>query len=390
MRIRNRTVVCIFLVGLFDATLYGMSFPVFSVRFDHHGLDPSLIGLSTTLGALAALLCGPRFPRLLRRLGYRAFTAAAFGLALAAVLGLVVSDSVAAWFASRLVLSVALAAMWVSTDAWLGDIAPDRVRGRLTGASQAIYSVGFLVGPSITYLTGYLGAAPVLTMAALCAAALCTLCFTADPARIGAEPDDTMASWRDLRRVRGGLMVLLVGALTGLCETAVYTLLPVYGIHQGMTTGAAVGLLVAYALGEAVLALPMGVLADRITPEHALLAGAAVSAACFVLLAVVVNHRSSANAAAFVAGGLVYSLYNNAVVLIGARFARAALPTAMTAFTMSYSLGSVAGSSMGGGVMDMFGPAALPIFLGVALGCSALALLIRKIVRQPIRRVRRS
>jgi MFS family permease len=380
MRPENRTVVCILLVELSDATLYGMSFPVFSVRFDHDGLDPSLIGLSTTLGALAALLCGPRFPRLLRRLGYRAFTAAGFALALSAVLGLLARDGVALWFTLRLVLSVAFAAMWVSTDAWLVDIAPGRMRGRLTGASQALYSVGFVVGPGVTYLTGYLGARPVLAMAGLCAAALCTL-WCAGPRR--ADPDGIVTNWRALRHVRGGLTVLLVGALAGLCETAVYTLLPVYGIHQGMSTGSAVGLLVAYALGEAVLALPMGILADRITPDRLLLAGAAISAACFGLLATAVDHRLYADAAAFVAGGLVYSLYTNAVVLIGARFARAVLPTAMTAFTMSYSLGGVAGSSLGGGVLDIAGPVGFPVFLGVVLGCSALALLIRNVVRSP-------
>jgi hypothetical protein len=51
-----------------------------------------------------------------------------------------------------------------------------------------------------------------------------------------------------LGRARG---ILFVSLLIGLCETAIFALLPVYGVKQGLSSELAVSLLLAYSLGAA-------------------------------------------------------------------------------------------------------------------------------------------
>jgi MFS family permease len=377
---RRRLTICIILIGLLDAIVYGLHFPLFAVTLERNGLAPSLIGLSTTFASLGALLCGAQFPRMIRRLGYRGFTVAAFFGALVASMGLLLSEQVGLWFMLRLVLCISLAGLWVSTDAWLSETVLNSHRGRVTGVFQALYCFGFFIGPSVTYLTGYTGYLPILAMATLCIGALIVLCFAYDSEKGSQQPDEPVR-WRDFHRIRGTLVVLSLAALVGICETAVYTLMPIYGIHRGLETGPAVDVLVAYTLGEAVIALPVGWLADRVNRERILAISAVIASSCFFLLIVTIRHGLYAEGAAFFAGGFVASLFNTSIVLIGQCFDSRVLPTVMTAFTMSYSLGSAGGPAIGGGLMDLFGPTGLPIFLGAVLALSGLTLFAQTVAR---------
>jgi MFS family permease len=364
-RMRPRLLLCcsICLVAFFESVVYGFSFPYFSLRLEQQGLSVSLIGLHAAIGTLGVLLCGRLFPRVIGRCGYQRSTAVAFGSSVLVLLGLLANDSVALSFVLRLLLGMSFAGVWVCTEAWINDVVPDEHRGKVNAGFQALYSLGFFLGPAATYLTGFAGAAPVLFMLAMMGTGLLVLACMRDPVS-AASAVHGGSSRALLARARG---ILFVSLLIGLCETAIFALLPVYGVRQGLTTDLAVSLLLAYSAGEILIALPIGWLADRLSRARLLIACALAAASAVFLLLTVTESRAYAWSVAALAGGLVVSLHNIALIMLGERFRGAELPIVSTAFSMTYALGSAGGAAVGGAAMALLGPAGLPLFVGSSL-----------------------
>jgi MFS family permease len=351
------------LVAFFESVVYGFSFPYFSLRLEQQGLSVSLIGLHAAVGTLGVLLCGRLFPRVIGGCGYQRSTALAFASSVAVLLGLLAFDSVALSFVWRLLLGMCFAGVWVCTEAWINDVVPDEHRGKVNAIFQALYSFGFFLGPGATYLTGFTGAVPIGFMLAMMVAGLLVLAVMRD--RIAVARAALAAGDRALLgRARG---ILFVSLLIGLCETAIFALLPVYGVKQGLSTELAVSLLLAYSLGEILIALPIGWLADRVARQRLLIACALAAASAVFMLLTITESRAYAWSIAALAGGLVVSLHNIALIILGERFRGAELPIVSTAFSMTYALGSAGGSAIGGAAMALFGPAGLPLFIGSSL-----------------------
>jgi MFS family permease len=352
------------LVAFCESVVYGFSFPYFSLRLEQQGLSVSLIGLHAAVGTLGVLLCGRLFPRVIGRCGYQRSTALAFAASVAVLLGLLAFDSVALSFVWRLLLGMCFAGVWVCTEAWINDVVPDEHRGKVNAIFQALYSFGFFLGPGATYLTGFAGAAPIVFMLVMVGAGLLLLARMRDriAAAPGAAPDGNQRAL--LGRARG---ILFVSLLIGLCETAIFALLPVYGVKQGLSTELAVSLLLAYSAGEIMIALPIGWLADRVSRPYLLIGCALAAALAVFMLLTITESRTYAWSIAALAGGLVVSLHNIALIMLGERFRGAELPIVSTAFSMTYALGSAGGAAIGGAAMALFGPVGLPLFIGSSL-----------------------
>ncbi len=364
-RLSPRLQLCawIGLVAFCESVVYGFSFPYFSLRLEQQGLSVSLIGLHAAVGTLGVLLCGRLFPHVIGRCGYQRSTAIAFASALLVLLALLANDDVALSFVLRLLLGMCFAGVWVCTEAWINDVVPDEHRGKVNAAFQALYSFGFFLGPGATYLTGFEGAQPIVFMLLTMGAGLLVLAGLRDRISIAGAAHDG-GSRALLGRARG---ILFVSLLIGLCETAIFALLPVYGVRQGLTTELAVSLLLAYSAGEILIALPIGWLADRMSRQRLLMACALAAALAVFLLLTIAGSRAYAWSIAALAGGLVVSLHNIALIMLGERFRGAELPIVSTAFSMTYALGSAGGSAIGGAAMALLGPAGLPLFIGSSL-----------------------
>jgi MFS family permease len=364
MHPRLRLCLWISLVAFCEAVVYGFSFPFFSLRLEQQGLSVSLIGLHAAVGTLGVLLCGRLFPRGIGRWGYHRSTALAFTAAVLVLLGVLATDNVALSFVLRLLLGISFAGVWVCTEAWINALVPDAHRGKVNAAFQALYSFGFFLGPGATYLTGFQGPLPVFFMLTMMSIGLLLLAGGRD--RFAAAPGVPHGDSHHalLASARG---ILSVSLLIGLCETAIFALLPVYGVKQGLTTELAVSLLLAYSLGEILIALPIGWLADRMSRQRLLVACALAAASAVFLLLTVNESRAYTWSVAALAGGLVVSLHNIALIMLGERFRGAELPVVSTAFSMTYALGSAGGAAVAGAAMALLGPAGLPLLVGSSL-----------------------
>lgn len=370
--------ICLF--AFLESIAYGFSFPYFSVHLEQNGADAFVIGLNTSAGLLAVLMFAPLYPRLMVRCGYRNFSLYAFALAAVGSLVLLLSENIYWWCVCRFVIGSALAGLWVSTESWLNHTVNDEYRGRVNSVFQAIYSLGFFLGPSFTYLTGFSGALPIVAFAGLSFVAAVAIALLAPPKDGAVDAEEHSAvTWQTISSAKG---ILLIALLTGVCETAIYALLPVYGLHRGLSTEIAVAILVAYTIGEVFVALPIGWITDRVDHAALLLVCTLLASLAVFLIALTDAYPLIVGGIAFIAGGLVVSLYNIALVQLGERYRGTLLPTIGTAFSVAYSLGSATGASVGGALMDYVGPFGLPYGIAAILALAAATqaiLLVRKI-----------
>ena len=116
-----------------------------------------------------------------------------------------------------------------------------------------------------TYITGFHGVAPIgfLWMVSLTALIMLLIC---KPVANVSKTDEATNNKFNRKLLFGAKNLLFLALVTGLCETAMYALLPIYGLELGFSTSFAVSILIAYTLGEVIVAFPIAWLADKIDP----------------------------------------------------------------------------------------------------------------------------
>ena len=159
----------------------------------------------------------------------------------------------------------------------------------------------------------------------------------------------------------------IVAVISGLGDEAIFTLLPVYGMHAGLAQDDAIFMLTVFAAGTAILQVPIGWLADRIGRRIMLLFCATIGFIGPVVLPFVLMNTTQLYVALFIWGGTVWGVYGLAITLLGERFRPSELTQASALFVMIYSAGSLAGPPIGGGAMDLWDPHGLPVVVGSAL-----------------------
>jgi MFS family permease len=361
-----------------EALLYGYSYPFFSLALEKHELPTWLIGLNASVAGAGILIVGPVLPGLIARFGVRQIVAAMFAISLVSFGAILAADHLAVWFAARFVMGACFAALWTTTEIWLNGVVDDRHRGRIIGASGTLYATCQFIGPLILGGVGVEGQLPlIVAMVPLGVGVLVALSIRPAEGEVDDEEETGDAHTLRLALSAAGS---LVGAafLGGIGETAMQSLLPLYGLAHGLSDAGAAGLVAVFSLGEAVLVAGLGWMADRYGRRITLLACAIVAALSASALPFVVDNPFLLQPALFLAGGTIAGIYTLGVVLIGQDFRGQRLAVVSTGFAMAYSAGSIVGSTPVGYVIDLFGPEALPFSIAGGFALLALFLLRRE------------
>lgn len=362
------------LIGI-EALLFGYSYPFFSLALESKGIATWLIGLNASLAGAGILIFGPFLPALIDRLGLKFLVAAQFALSFLSFAAILAFDHLAVWFVARFVMGTCFSALWTTTEIWLNGVVDDRNRGRIVGASGTLYAACQFVGPLMLSATGSTGSLPLL--AAMAPLAVGVAVALSIRSAIGETDEEETGSAATLRTALGLAGALIAAAfLTGVGETAMQSLLPLYGLAHGLSEAAASRLVAVFSLGEAILVAVLGWMADRYGRRLTLIGCAALAVVSTLALPFVMGRGLILEPVLFIAGGTVSGLYTLGIVLIGQDFRGQRLAVVSTGFAMAYSAGSVIGATPIGYLIDLFGVEALP--LTVALGFLALmAFLIR-------------
>ncbi|MBM3518421.1 MAG: MFS transporter [Alphaproteobacteria bacterium] len=366
-------------IAVFAFTL-GLSLPLLALIMERDGWDPSLIGLNAAAYAVAMMLFSPLAPWLARVFGTIPLLLACTALTAAMLALLPAFPDRAAWFVVRFVLGFAIGTMFVVGEAWINEATSDATRGRVISIYLTVLSAGYALGPLVIPLTGIDGYAPFLVGCAVVASASLPLLWAARVApsfRVGGG----VPMWRFARLIPHLIAgVLLLGVIIGTAEA----LFPVYAVQVGVSQAGAALMISVIVLGNTVLQLPIGWLADRMDRERLLvvLGGGALAGA--VALPFVMGPAGAVWPVLFFWGGAVMGIYTLAMTILGQRFAGADLVAGSAAFSIVYAGGNVLGPPLTGVVMEWLGPKGLP--LTMAASCALFLVLTLAYRRQRRRR----
>jgi MFS family permease len=361
-----------------EALLYGYTYPFFSLALEKQGLATWLIGLNASLAGAGILFVGPLLPGLIARFGVRLVVAAMFAISLASFAAILAADHLVVWFAARFVMGACFAALWTTTEIWLNGVVDDRHRGRIIGASGTLYATCQFIGPLVLGGVGVEGSLPlIVAMVPLAAGVAIALLIKPAEGEVEDEEDSGDAHTLWLALTAAGTLVA-AGFLGGIGETAMQSLLPLYGLAHGMNDAEAARMVAIFSLGEAVLVAGLGWMADRFGRRATLLLCALVAAGSSAVIPLTVGHALLLAPALFLAGGTIAGIYTLGVVLIGQDFRGQKLAVVSTGFAMAYSAGSIVGSTPLGYLIDLFGPEALPLAVAVGFAGLAVFLLLRR------------
>ena len=210
----------------------GLIIPLTSIVLEQRDISVIAIGLNATVYSLAVLLTGPFLPAIIHRIGLLNSMLAGALLSGVFVIGLSLDDSLWLWFLLRFCMGFSGGMHWVGSETWINEIAPEQRRGRIVGAYATIWSMGIAAGPLILKFVGVDGALPFIISGCLMAGAALPLLV------VPKVENHHIAPTRDLvfRMVYIAPVAMGAGFFSGFIETAVLSLLPVYGLHSGIKT----------------------------------------------------------------------------------------------------------------------------------------------------------
>ena len=165
-------------------------------------------------------------------------------------------------------------------------------------------------------------------------------------------------------------------AAFSILDAATLALMPVYGIYNGLDVVTSANMLTALIVGNAVLQLPVGWLADRF--EHRLvLAGCAFTTTVMLLILPFVVGSFWMWPVLVIAGTTGYGVYTVSLTSLGDRFSGTELVNGTSAFAVMWGIGALFGSVSAGGVMKLTGSHGLPVSLGLVYLALMIGLLFR-------------
>ncbi len=352
----------------------GLTYPLISLTLEARGVSTTLIGINAlgfAAGAAAAtFLLGPLTARWRAD---RLIIASLVGCSLC-LAAFAFTASFSVWLIARFLLGVFASVIFMLGEAWLNAACPDRLRGRVSGIYGAGMCAGFAAGPLAIPLLGSQGGLGFAITAVYLAAVACATALLLNATRTVPEASSTRDVFRFFRIAP--LLVAMVFAF-GFADIAAISTMPVYFVKMGHSEAFA-------AISVTVLALPtglaqpfIGVLLDRLPRKRVAIAAAAVAAASYLALPLMQSEAAILTVFALM-GTAAFSLYTCALTMLGERYNGSMLVAGSAAFGLAYALGSGAGSGITGAVMEMGGPEAGPISVGVGLVLFTIALLFAR------------
>jgi MFS family permease len=358
------------------------------------GLLGTLLGVRATLAAFGNLeigaimaayyggyLLGTQLgPGIIARVGHiRAFAAfAALNAACVLAFGLWIRPE--AWFVLRLLNGAAVVGIYMVVESWLNAQTPTALRGRVF----ASYMVSTLLA---------LAAGQYLLLAyrpeGLELFALATILITLGLIPIAitrvTEPGIEHLAPLGLRRLFALSPLGTIGSLTaGIVNGIFWGMTPVFAQRLQMSAAEIANLMSATIAGGALLQYPIGHLSDRHDRRSVLIAVSFATAAVAAVAGyLVLAGLPGLIVAAFLYGGLMFSLYSISVAHTNDHLDVTHTLAATQGLLFVYGFGALAGPLLGGAAMHLSGPVGLPMLSSIILLLLGVFGLARVLKRAP-------
>ncbi|MBD9399965.1 MFS transporter [Pseudomonas sp. PDM11] len=351
--------VCLAVISI--GLAMGVTMPLVSLRLESWGYGSFAIGIMAATPAIGVLLGAS----LAGGLASRCPTPRLMQLCLLAgalsVTGLALLQSYPVWIMLRLLLGVTLTVVFILGESWINQLAVEKWRGRLVALYGTGYALSQLCGPLLLSVLGtdtdlgfWFG------VSLLIGGSLLLIGRTGAPV-----VDAHSASGRGLlvfcqRMPAIAWAVMLFAAF----EAMMLTLLPIYGLRQGFTQEVALFMASVVVVGDAVLQLPIGLLADRISRVT-------LFRLCGVVLLLsslgipLLLHTPVIWPVLVLFGASAGGLFTLSLILIGERFRDDQLVRANAHVAQLWGIGCLIGPLATGAVSQWVSGHALPMLMAV-------------------------
>ena len=350
-------------IGVFCLTT-GLSYPLLAYLLEGMNVSTGLIGLNAAMTPLGIIVSSPFIPPLARRFG--AWYLCIFSLCLAAVLLLLLGlfKDATIWFALRFLLGIANAIIFITSEAWINQLAEPAMRGRIIGLYSTIAAAGFALGPLALAIIGSQGWLPFLVgIAGICLALPIVFMAKNHLPDFNGKESASVFSFFSLAP-----LLLLAVTAAALFDQVVMSLLPIYSLRHAISEATGSLMLTVIIVGNVLLQIPIGWLADRFSRRYLISWLAFGTVAGSILLTWWIEGSVLIWPMLFFWGAFAFGTYTVAMVDLGARFSGALLLAGNSAFGVVWGLGGIVGPSLAGVTMDLIGPEGLPLTLGVLFG----------------------
>jgi MFS family permease len=347
----------------------GVSMPLVSLRLEGWGYGPFAIGVMAAMPAIGVLLGAGLASRLAARFG----TAPLMRLCLwagAVSVGLVaLLPHYWIWLVLRLMLGVILTIVFILGESWINQLVVERWRGRLVALYGSTYALCQLAGP---LLLGALGTDNDMGfwvgVALLVSSPLLLLGRDGAP-----RAESYRVTFIDLFGFcRSMPAIAWAVALFAAFEALILTLLPVYCLRQGFTEEIALIMVSTVVVGDALLQLPIGALADRIS-RRTLFSGCALALMVSSLLVPLLVDTVLIWPLWVLFGASAGGLFTLSLILIGERFRDDSLVRANAHVAQLWGIGCLLGPLAAGAGSQWVSGQALPLLM--AAGAFGLVIL---------------
>ncbi|MCG8295909.1 MULTISPECIES: MFS transporter [Pseudomonas] len=350
----------------------GVSMPLVSLRLEAWGYGGFAIGVMAAMPALGVLVGAAVASRLAGWVGVpAAMRLCLWGGALS--IGLVaLLPSYPLWLLLRLMIGMSLTVVFILGESWINQLVVEQWRGRLVALYGSSYALSQLAGPMVLGFLGsdddfgFWAATGLLLVAPL-------ILF----GRGGAPSTEACSvTFRDLFGFCRRLPVIAWAiALFAAFEAMILTLLPVYCLQQGFTTEVALFMVSTVVVGDAVLQLPIGALADRMS-RRSLFGGCALTLLASSLAIPLLLYTPLIWPLWVLFGASAGGLFTLSLVLIGERYRDDELVRANAHVAQLWGIGCLIGPLLAGAGSQWISGHALPLLM--AAGAAGLVVLIRR------------
>jgi MFS family permease len=359
---RSLTLAALFATTLGVGLIFGFQPPLIALILERGGASAAEIGLVNGISLIAVILFGPFYPYLIERLGLRRAVVAGVLIAILVQELMPVVSGAAAWLVLRFITGLGLGLTWIASEVWMNRISDDNSRGSVMAMYGTVFASGVVAGPLVLQVTGTAGSLPFHAGVVCLAVTLLPLLLIG---RVATPAQEATPPRYLFRLVAAAPIVMLAAMVAGLVESADISLLPVFGLVNGLGENASLMLVTAFLAGNVILQLPVGWLADR-AGRRRVLAGCAIVSVVGPLLLTPALATPFQWPLLFVWGGTMYGFYTQGIALLGEVFGAADLAGANTVFVMVYCVGGTLGPALGGVAMDLWRPLGLVVFLSAA------------------------
>lgn len=347
----------------------GVSMPLVSFRLESWGYGQFAIGVMAAMPAVGILLGASAATRMAAWLGTRNVMQLCLVVGALSVALLAIFPSYLLWLLLRLWLGMVLTLIFILGESWINQLAVEHLRGRLVALYGTGYALSQLSGPLLLSVIGTADDTGFwLGMCLMLGGSLVLI------GRQGAPTVDPQTGGRGLLRFCQGMPAIASAVvLFAAFESMVLTLLPVYGVRQGYTQEIALAMVSVVVVGDALLQLPVGWLADRLPRQRLFLACGVVLAMSSVAIPVFV-HTLAIWPLWVLFGASAGGLFTLSLILIGERFRDDALVKANAHVAQLWGIGCLIGPVITGAASQWISGHALPMLMALgAIGVVVMA-----------------